>query len=312
MIPLFGQDDLRRRKEINLGGARSASYSDILQEAKAKRSQRHDLKRKQDSATKIQAWWRGVSRKQQTRRDLKQVFVGDVSGLTGLRCLVLLGVDQDALGIWSSAVASGRQGVWLSRMPLTAISLRVDILLHTEDNWRVLLRKTSVLLLQAIASEPESQYAPLHLNVLQLLQSSSGLEYTQYVLDHGFYRLLGDAIQRIPLDSKTSPTLPPLVTLLTTPLSQGSLHAQTLPQVLTHILSIPLLPNRLPLTALTAFSARLPLSSLHVASPAIPSIIADPVLAEPEPKVHLIANLVVLTSPRYSKLPAQALEAYLE
>lgn len=110
MIPLFGEDDIRKRREINLGGARSASYSDILQEAKAQRSQRHDLKRKQDSATKIQAWWRGVSRKEQLRRELKDVFASDVSSLTGLRCLVLLGVDQEALGMWSAAVVSGKQG----------------------------------------------------------------------------------------------------------------------------------------------------------------------------------------------------------
>ncbi|KZT63967.1 hypothetical protein DAEQUDRAFT_679458 [Daedalea quercina L-15889] len=303
MIPLFGEDDIRRRKEINLGGTRTASYPDILQEAKAQRSQRHVLKRKQDSATKIQAWWRGISRKQQTRRELRQVFAGDVAGLTGLRCLVLLGVDQEALGMWSSVVVSGRQD-----------SLSTDILSHTEDSWRVLLRRTSVLLLRAIAATPESQNAPLHLNVLQLLLSSAvaAPEYTQYVLGHGFYSLLGEAIQRIPIESKASPTLPPLIDLVTTPLSEASLHAQTLPQVLTHILSIPLLLNRLPLPALTALSARLPLSALHLAAPSIPSIVADRALAEPEPKVHLIANLVVLTPPRYAKLPAKALEAYLE
>ena len=110
MIPLFGEDDIRKRREINLGGARSASYSDILQEAKAQRSQRHDLKRKQESATKIQAWWRGVSRKQQLRRELRDVFTGDVASLTGLRCFVLLGVDQEALGMWSSAILGGEQG----------------------------------------------------------------------------------------------------------------------------------------------------------------------------------------------------------
>lgn len=41
-------------------------------------------------------------------------------------------------------------------------------------------------------------------------------------------------------------------------------------------------------------------------------MITDPALAGPEPKVHLIANLVVLMPPRYVKLPAKALEAYLE
>ena len=39
MIPLFGEDDIHKHGEINLGGARSASYSDILQEAKAQRDQ---------------------------------------------------------------------------------------------------------------------------------------------------------------------------------------------------------------------------------------------------------------------------------
>lgn len=89
--------------------------------------------------------------------------------------------------------------------------LSLDLLKHTEESWRVLLRKTSVLLLQAIATAPEyvisllavpyltfhrSQYALLHLHVLRLLLSSAP-EYTQYVLDHGFYDLLGQAILHI-------------------------------------------------------------------------------------------------------------------
>lgn len=110
MLPLFGEDDLRKRREINLGGVRPAAHSDILQQAKAQRTQRHELKRKQDSATKIQHWWRGVSRRQQLRRELRDLFAGDVASLTGLRCLVLLGVDQEALGIWSRAVLSDNQG----------------------------------------------------------------------------------------------------------------------------------------------------------------------------------------------------------
>ena len=115
-----------------------------------------------------------------------------------------------------------------------------------------------------------------------------------------------------PVETKASPSLPPLVILLTTPLSQTSLLPQTFPQFLTHIITIPLLLNRLPLTAVTTLSARLPLNSLHLVIPSISSMISDPALAEPEPKVHMIANLVVLTPPRYSKLPAKALEAYLE
>ncbi|KAH9920431.1 uncharacterized protein B0H18DRAFT_1191801 [Fomitopsis serialis] len=195
MIPLFGEDDIRRRREINLGGTRSASYSDILQQ------QRPSAPSAMTSSASRTA--RPRSRPGgATRRELKNVFAGDVAGLTGLRCLVLLGVDQEALGMWSSAVVSGSQ----------VSSRRADVLVHSEENWRVLLRKTSVLLLQAIAAAPDSYYPrKQHLST----RTSSERPFDEY-------------------------------------------------------------PRR----------ARA--------------------------KVHLVANLVVLTPPRYSKLPAKALEAYLE
>lgn len=108
---------------------------------------------------------------------------------------------------------------------LTSCLSSLDVLMHTEESWRVLLRKTSVLLLRAIAAAPEyvirplrvspltyhrSQYAPLHLNVLQLLLSSAAAapEYTQYVLGHGFYSLLGQAIQHIVRPSACPPANP--------------------------------------------------------------------------------------------------------
>lgn len=114
-IPLFGDSPNKRRREINLGGTSTAtSYNDILQEAKLRRLQRNDLKRRQDSATRIQHWWRGKMALRAVRQDLRRTFDQDITTLTGLRCLVLLGQDEDALGRWSTVVSSSRQGTYLA------------------------------------------------------------------------------------------------------------------------------------------------------------------------------------------------------
>ncbi|TRM60843.1 hypothetical protein BD626DRAFT_122762 [Schizophyllum amplum] len=61
-------EDSRRRK-INLGGTSGASsQSALLDQAKARRLERRTLKRKQDSAVKIQSWWRGIPEPRSARR----------------------------------------------------------------------------------------------------------------------------------------------------------------------------------------------------------------------------------------------------
>jgi len=79
-------------------------------------------------------------------------------------------------------------------------------------------------------------------------------------------------------------------------------------QFFCHILTIPLLPYRLPLASLTHFSSHLPLDSLPVLSPSVPALVVSITL---ESKIDVVANLMAFTPPRYSKLPEQALIAYL-
>ncbi|PCH39963.1 HECT-domain-containing protein [Wolfiporia cocos MD-104 SS10] len=299
MNPLFGDDLIRRRKEINLGGTRTAAgFTDILHDVKAQRTQRQDLKRRLDSAMRIQTWWRGVAYRRLLREHLRRTFAEDVIGINGLRCLMLLGGDEDTMGTWARTVAGGAQGT----------------ILHDDPSWRFLLRRTALLLLRSVSNSPESQNALPYLSVLLALQSNtpSASEYTRYLLQNGYYEMLGRAIVSIPVDTKTSPSLPPLVSLITLPLSKPDLYNQCIRDVLLHILTIPLLPNRLPLQALSALSAVLPLSSLHLLSPSIADIVNNGPLSTAEAKLHLLANLVAFTPPRYSKLSADALNAYLE
>ncbi|KAI0926648.1 hypothetical protein AcV5_007383 [Taiwanofungus camphoratus] len=298
MFPLFGDKPTNRRREINLGGAHSAtSYTDILNEAKAKREQRQELKRRQDSAIRIQTWWRGISQVRFIKRELRRLFEQDITGIEGLRCLILIGQDQDALGRWSTAIVNSKQD---------------HILRHPEQSWFICLRKTSLLLLQDVANEPQSQYAVAHLAVLNMLLSDGPhtSQYIMYLLERGFYSLLGQAISQIPLESKASPTLPPLVSLLILPLFKAELHQLCLRELLIHIFSIPLLPNRLPLQSLIAFSARLPLTSLQTSF--VYDIISSSPLRSPESRIHVLANLTVFAPPRYSTLPSTSFDAYLQ
>lgn len=118
MLPLFGDNDTRRRRQINLGGASSAaSHTAILGQAKARRQERDEQRRRHDSAVRVQAWWRGIKEVRAARAQMRKAFEADVGGLTGLRCLVLMGRDADALGAWSSAVTSGGEGMCSSCSP---------------------------------------------------------------------------------------------------------------------------------------------------------------------------------------------------
>ena len=121
-FPLFGDHPGKRRREINLGGlTTTASQTSLLQDAKARRMQRDDLRRRQESATRIQSWWRGRKHAQHVRDGLRRTFEDNLTTITGLRCLVLIGKDDALLGRWAEAMLADDAGeypvcalLWLS------------------------------------------------------------------------------------------------------------------------------------------------------------------------------------------------------
>lgn len=84
-------------------------------------------------------------------------------------------------------------------------------------------------------------------------------------------------------------------------------YRTSLEQLFIHILTIPLLPNRLPIASLTFLAPRIPLSSLHLISPS--TIVAG--IFNQDGRVNLLANLVAFAPPRYTALPVNSLIAYL-
>ena len=113
-------------------------------------------------------------------------------------------------------------------------------------------------------------------------------------------------------ESKTSPSLPPLMYLVTIPLSTvpsaSPQYARYLATIFSEILTVPLLLNRLPLDHLPKFISRLSLSSLNVLDPHITSIVQSSNL---ESRIHLASIIFLFLSPQYKALPPAALSTYL-
>ena len=73
-------------------------------------------------------------------------------------------------------------------------------------------------------------------------------------------------------------------------------------------MTLPLLPNRFPLTSLTNFSANLALTNAFVLSPSISRLIS---VLGVEEKVHLLANIAAFAPPRYTTLSPASLATLL-
>lgn len=86
------------------------------------------------------------------------------------------------------------------------------------------------------------------------------------------------------------------------------LYKQALEDMLSCILTIPLLPNRLPIASLTFLAPRIPLTSLHIIDAS--RVISNATTVEQ--KIHLLANLCAFAPPRYPTLSAESLSVYLD
>jgi ubiquitin-protein ligase E3 C len=84
-------------------------------------------------------------------------------------------------------------------------------------------------------------------------------------------------------------------------------YTQAFTSLFFSILPVPLLPNRIPLPSVTKLSSGLPLASFDVLLPIIPSLAS----LHTDSAIHVLANLLAFTPPRYRKLRPDALDAYL-
>ncbi|KAJ7699585.1 hypothetical protein B0H17DRAFT_1048964 [Mycena rosella] len=307
MFSLLGDE---KRRIVNLGGASGPSHATIIDEAKSLRNVRQQQKLQQDSATCLQARWRGIRCRRLVKSQIRARFDRDILGIHGLRCLALLGQEEMLVKWVTAVIASGEGSLFLLAQG------------PTRDSWLVLIRKIAALLMNSVAAVA-NPHREDYLRILNLLLVPPNmkrhlgacnpilLSITTYLSKREFYSRISVCIRSIPVQSKGDPNLPLLVPLITAPFEiypeSSEEYAQAFASVLVHILTIPLLPNRLPLPSLTGFSAKLPLAAVRLLgeSDAFSGLIGT------NEAVHLISNLLAFTPARYSKLPVNSLSAYL-
>ena len=162
MLPVFEFGGADKRRKINLGGSSSVSSSTaILQQVRAQRIELQETRRRQENAIRLQAWWRGLREVRSTRKKMRALFEEDVTGITGLRCLVLMGSDEEALALWSSTMANSDEGCRFFRddAPLAlTFSTTGALFLFAQGpqqaSWLSLIRRVCRLLLCSVAKAP--------------------------------------------------------------------------------------------------------------------------------------------------------------
>jgi len=86
-------------------------------------------------------------------------------------------------------------------------------------------------------------------------------------------------------------------------------YAQIFAAVVLYILTIPLLPNRVPLDYLPTFISRLPVAKLDTLNPLVPHILTSTTITS---KINLVTHIYMFISPRYKLLPPPAFTTYLQ
>ncbi|KDR68225.1 hypothetical protein GALMADRAFT_161130 [Galerina marginata CBS 339.88] len=272
-----------------------------------------DETQKSEKAAKIQMWWRRMLAVRAAKKPLRTIFEGDVTGLTGLRCLLLIGAHDDVLGTWARAMIQLGPEAILDRA-----------LGEQGTSWLVLIRKAAFLLVQSLADAPESPNAAAYLDILMVLLSkeravaspgAQGIAFCQaitaYLMKKEFYGLLRKSISKLPIETSTS--LHSFLTLCTLPLltypESSPQYTKIYVDIFVRILSLPLLPNRLPPDIPSPFISYFLLTHLDK--------LADPISSmdhklSPIFSPDLAANLFMFVSPHYETLSPAVFASYLQ
>ncbi|KAF8527427.1 HECT-domain-containing protein [Hysterangium stoloniferum] len=333
MLPF--ESDSTSRRNINLGGASSqSSQAVLLDRARALRNARRDERNKEIAALKIRNWLSSQHGIQIVRAELRVQFdLGpqghghsiedgqlDQTFLAWTRLLLLCGADEVRLYRWSAAMLDKGHDFVIG-------------LLHgpQKDSWLFLMKRVSVSLLRKFAQDATSDQALLFLQFLEMIVSPASwtaaasrsvpVDITAYLLQNNLFLHVGSAFQQMPTTLKAatqhSVHLSRLIVSTFSHLSGSSTsYALAFLDFFVHILSVPLLPNRIPLKELPLLVSCIPWGDLPLFT-SLPqtssSTLNDLVLRIPRSlRPHVLANVLAFLSPRYIKLSSTALASYLE
>ncbi|KAF9109506.1 hypothetical protein BGX27_007547 [Mortierella sp. AM989] len=210
--------------------------------------------------------------------------------------------------------------------PVATVPFRV--LSNRQPKWDILLRRLLMVLVKHLGDYPswiENDSAPVLtlLDILTVPESFQSLQgpslsldlhamFSQILFRSGIIATLSRFLLRIPLDDKGRPSIAKALLLslrLCKTNDQSQDDSNTLDQFISHILTIPLLPNRMSIETLTTFTSRLPLDYiLQRLSSTSCSAVASFL---PSKITYLVANILAFCYQRIVRMNPAVSNAYL-
>ncbi|KAL8279265.1 hypothetical protein RQP46_008302 [Phenoliferia psychrophenolica] len=331
------------RQAINLGGASSSGSeqqpSSLIRRAIQQREEREHHRQRDRAAARIQVFYKGRHDAARTRGALRARFdelVASTSAATvvdgpslvlATRLIALFFVDANQAdlkraGAWCRAVIGTAPGS-SDKTPLL-----FSLFGTHPETWPVLTRQLSRILLSQAALHPSTPQAPLFLEITKRMCDADsytkwkvgprrGKSVLEHLLANGYYAHLRSLLLAIPPTNRAHPAIPATIALSLLPFKAfaappppappSSLRLASLSAFTTSILTIPLLPQRVPLASLTLL-AGLPLEHLLLAAESDPSIGQ----LDLSSSIQLLASIVAFGGQRVGSFSSgKVLRAYL-
>ncbi|KAF8940178.1 hypothetical protein BGZ47_007837 [Haplosporangium gracile] len=339
----------KSRRTINLGGNKQqVDKQKLLRQAQEERRIREAERARLKAAERIQAWYRGRTVAAGVRQDIRDTWdseaitlqhnLGSTAQLPPTTIAQLSNEAESSvqkLLIFFRPRFDHQRVVQLcSNLLLTAGATKTRIVAipfqSTPDQqatWQRLLGRLLPVLVQHLGdysnwSEQEAEPVFTLFDTLTLPETypstqdtrtpSLSKDFSQTLSSAGIFPQLARFLSRISIDDKSKPSFGKALLLAVRILrasEQAPGHLETADQFASRILTVPLLPNRMPIETLSIFTSRLPLDAilLHLSGTSLAAITSLP----QHKTTPLMANILAFGYQRVAKMSPAVSNAYL-
>ncbi|KAF9549865.1 hypothetical protein EC957_002436 [Mortierella hygrophila] len=337
----------KSRRTINLGGNKQQiDKQKLLKQAQEERRIREAERARLKAAERIQAWYRGRTVAAGVRQDIRdtwdmetttlQHIIGSTAQLTPTTIEQLSSAAQSSvqklLIFFRPRLDHQRMVQLCSNLLLTTGASKTRLIAipfqSTPDqqaSWQRLVGRLLPVLVQHLGaysswSEQEAEPVFTLFDTLTLMETYPTTQDTQMLSKH-FSQILSSVdifpqlarfLSRISIGEKSNPSFGKALLLAVRILrasEQALGRVETTDQFVSYILTVPLLPNRMPIETLSTFTSRLPLDNilLQLSGTSLATITSLPQYKA----IPLLANILAFGYQRVAKMSPAVSNAYL-
>ncbi|KAG0273284.1 hypothetical protein BGZ95_010907 [Linnemannia exigua] len=339
----------KSKRTINLGGNKQqVDKQKLLRQAQEERRIREAERARLKAAERIQAWYRGRTVAARVRQDIRDTWDKDIitlqhniGSIAQLTSNIIAQLSKEAESIVQKLFLFFRPRLDHQRLvqlcsilslPTGSTKTRLVAIPFQstpdqQSSWRQLLGRLLPVLVQHFGnhsnwSEQEADAVLTLFDTLTLPETYPSTQDTQTLLlskhycqtlsSAGIFPQLTRFLGRISIDNKGQPSFGRALLLAVRILrasEQTQGHTESADQFVSNILTVPLLPNRMPIETLSTFTSRLPLDAIllhlskssHAALTSLPQYKVTP----------LLANILAFGYQRVARMSSTVSNAYL-